>query len=285
MENQLQSIFIKSNGINIRILVIEKRKLLPVIIFIPGMGCYSDIYFPFIKDLSDRGFNIISIDLDGHGYSEGGRGNFRFNNIISTVSSVVSYAIANYSDNIGLMGTSLGGTYALYTGLSDNRIKSLFCHCAMDISKDLHVPTRYPILFKILLKLRFFAYILPDIPLSLRFIVNWSNVVDGNKILLKELYADNKMTWYYTLKSWNSFLDYNIKLSTNALSIPFKLVVGENDLLFPPSYCNLLLNSIDKSNKLVIIKNGGHFLPFNKKDELIKLAVNWFSNSLQGAKK
>jgi pimeloyl-ACP methyl ester carboxylesterase len=271
MENQHQSIFIKSNGIMIRILVIEKNKDLPVIIFIPGMGCYSDIYFPFLKDLSDKGFNIISIDLDGHGYSEGNRGCFTFDNIISTISNVISYAIANYSDNIGLMGTSLGGTYVLYTGLSDKRIKSLLCHCAMDVSKDLHVPTRYPIFIKILLKLRFFAYVLPDIPLPLRLIVNWSNVVDGNKILLKELYADKKMTWYYTLKSWNSFLDYNIKLSTSELSIPFKLVVGENDLLFPPSYLNLLLNSIDKSNKLVIVKNGGHFLPFNKKDELIKL--------------
>jgi lysophospholipase len=108
---------IQSQGKTLHLDLYEVHHGKPAIIFIPGMGCHASIYEEFLRGLAEQGFNVIGLDLPGHGRSSGRRGVFTFSEVMSAVSEVVTYATDRYSDRIGLMGSSLGGTFALYVDL------------------------------------------------------------------------------------------------------------------------------------------------------------------------
>jgi alpha-beta hydrolase superfamily lysophospholipase len=43
----------------------------PLLLFIPGIGTYSELYAELLSDLSAQGLNVVGVDLRGHGYSGG----------------------------------------------------------------------------------------------------------------------------------------------------------------------------------------------------------------------
>ena len=210
-----------------------------VILFIPGMGCYSGIYSDFLKGLAGYGFTVIGIDLPGHGRSEGPRGRFTFSNVMDALFDLVTYAGSRFNDQIGLMGTSLGGTYALYAAMHDTRIKAVLCHDAMDISSDLHIPSRFPGIARFMIRyMKFTARIFPGFPIPLRGLIDWHKVVESPE-LLKKLIHDPLMVWVYALGTWTSFLDYIPDMDFSEIRIPVKIVVGSDDRIFTPEYCGL----------------------------------------------
>lgn len=46
----------------------------PTILFLPGIGTYSELYAEMLGLLSMQGYNVVGIDPIGHGYSGGSRG-------------------------------------------------------------------------------------------------------------------------------------------------------------------------------------------------------------------
>jgi alpha-beta hydrolase superfamily lysophospholipase len=254
----------------------------PVILFIPGMGCYAGIYGEFLEQFSSRGFTVIGIDLPGHGRSGGLRGRFCFSNVIEAVSDLAAYAEARFNDRIGLMGTSLGGTYALYAALHESRIRAVLCHNAMDITTDLHVPTRFPILTRFMIScMRPAARLISWLPIPLRVLVDWSKVID-DPALMATLLRDPLMVWTYTLGSWASFLDYAPKTNLNRMETPVKIVVGMNDRLFPPEFCRSLSRRIGRNGAIFEVIPGGHALPLESLPALIHVAADWFEQKLSG---
>ena len=251
----------------------------PAIIFIPGMGCHAGIYEEFLRGVAERGFNVIGIDLPGHGRSSGRRGVFSFSSVMDAVSDVVAYAVARYGERVGLMGSSLGGTFALYAAARDTRLKAVLCHNAMDISEDLHIATRYPGLVRFLIRhLRILADIAPWLPVPLRVLVDWNHVVE-RKTLLRLLLRDKTMVWTYSLGSWNSFLEYP-QVEFSRIAMPAKLIVGSKDRLFPPEYCERLARRIGKDGAAFEMVEGGHMLPLENTAQTVAVAAEWFEENL-----
>jgi pimeloyl-ACP methyl ester carboxylesterase len=269
-----------SNGKKLHIDLYQIGKEMPVVLFIPGMGCYAGIYGDFLKRLSGCGFNVIGIDLVGHGRSEGKRGTFTFREVMLNISDCAAYARFYFNDRIGLMGSSLGGTYALYAAMFDGLLKSVLCHNAMDISTDLYIPTRFPGVTRLMLNhARFIASLFSILPIPLRILVDWLKVVD-NPSLLKKLKSDSLMVWTYSLGSWVSFLDYKPTRTLKEIQIPVKIIVGSEDRLFPPSYCRTLSGRIGTNGIPCEIIQGGHALPLESIPDLLPATVRWFENSL-----
>ncbi len=194
-----------SNNKRLHLDVYESEGTKKVILFLPGMGCYAGIYREFLSALASQGFNVVGIDLAGHGRSEGIRGEFTFDEIMQNVSDLISYAQTRFSHEIGLMGSSLGGTFALYAALNDNRLKAILCHNVMNIASDLHVPTRIPFLIKLLTgRMRHFARPFYRLPAPLRIIVDWLKVVDDQAILssLKQDGYEDMLCLLNALQRW-----------------------------------------------------------------------------------
>jgi len=275
---------VQANGKKIHMDIYETDKSHPVVLFIPGMGCYAGLYGDFLRLLAERGFNVIGMDPPGHGRSEGRRGIFTFSEVMGGISDVVSYATERYNSRIGILGSSLGGTYALYASMNDDRIKSAMCHCGMDISKDLHVPTRMPTIIRLLTRhFRDGAHLFSRMPVPLRILVNWHHVVDSSK-LLETIKRDKLMVWHYSLGSWLSFMDYNPVKGLKDLSRPLKIIVGDRDRLFTPAHCRELAKKISPKGSQLEIIPGGHFLLHEYIPETLPVVVKWFKETLVGKK-
>ncbi|QKK11517.1 MAG: alpha/beta fold hydrolase [Pseudomonadota bacterium] len=48
----------------------------PLLVFLPGISTYSALYAKMLYRLSQHGFNVVGIDLRGHGHSGGPRGEY-----------------------------------------------------------------------------------------------------------------------------------------------------------------------------------------------------------------
>jgi pimeloyl-ACP methyl ester carboxylesterase len=159
------------------------------------------------------------------------------------------------------------------------RLKAVLCHNAMDISDDLHVATRYPMVVRFLIqRLRFLGDLVPWLPVPLRILVNWNDVVEG-KSLLRSLLRDENMVWYYSLGSWNSFLKYP-RVQFSQIAVPVKLIVGTEDRLFPPEYCRRLALRIGPQGAAFETVGGGHALPLESVPQTIFIAARWFEEKL-----
>ena len=266
---------IQSQGQTLHLDLYEAGRDQSAVIFIPGMGCHAGIYERFLCGLAERGFNVIGIDLPGHGRSSGKRGVFTFSSVMDAVSDVVAYAAARYGERVGLMGSSLGGTFALYAAAREPKLNAVLCHNAMDISEDLHIATRYPRFVRFLIgRLRFLADIAPWLPVPLRILVDWNQVVE-RKSLLRSLMRDEKMVWTYSLGSWNSFLQYP-RVEFSQIAVPVKLIVGREDHLFPPEYCRGIATRIGKRGAAFEMVEGGHMLPLENTAQTVGIAAEWF---------
>ncbi|TAL35008.1 MAG: alpha/beta hydrolase [Spirochaetes bacterium] len=280
MSQQKRFETVQSNGKTLHIDVYEADTANPVIIFIPGMGCYAGIYEEFLSGLAGEGFTVIGVDLPGHGRSSGARGVFTFDEIMTAISDIVSYSIDRYHERVGLMGSSLGGTFALYAAMHEKRLKAVLCHDAMDISRDLPVPARFPRVIRFLTRLRFLADLMPRLPVPLRLLVNWSHVVES-PLMLDSIIQDKNMVWYYSLGSWNSFLAYRPSGELGRISVPLKIIVGDRDLLFTPVHCKKIAERIGMSGAPVEVLKGGHALPLEKISRTIDVSRRWFKEKLR----
>jgi pimeloyl-ACP methyl ester carboxylesterase len=271
---------IVTNGTSIHLDIYESDRSLPAVVFIPGMGCYAGIYGEFLRSLASRGFNVVGVDLPGHGRSGGGRGVFTFAEIMTCISDVVTYAAKSFKGSTGLMGSSLGGTYALYAAMQDARLKAVLCHNAMDIARDLHVPTRFKrIVGFSARRLRSVARMASRLPVPLRAIVDWKDVVESRD-LMDSLKSDGRMVWRYSLGSWMSFLDYRPQAGFRDIRAPVKIIVGEGDRLFPPDYCKALAERIGERGASFQILQGRHALPMEHVPDTVAVARAWFHEKL-----
>ena len=78
----LKHSFIDCRGTPLHLAIYETGSDAPAIIFIHGMSMHAGSYIDtlpgadFLGALSGQGFNVIGIDLQGHGRSGGPRGSF-----------------------------------------------------------------------------------------------------------------------------------------------------------------------------------------------------------------
>jgi pimeloyl-ACP methyl ester carboxylesterase len=179
------------------------------------------------------------------------------------------------------MGSSLGGTFALYAAMRDERLKAVLCHDVMDIAHDLHVPVRFPRVVRFMIRrLRWLATLMPWLPVPLRVLVDWNHVVE-RRSLLASLVADRHMVWTYPLRTWSSFLEYAPSTTFANISTPMKIIVGDRDLLFPPDHCRWIAEKIGRNGASFEVLNGGHALPLESIPQTIAVAQRWFGEHLR----
>ena len=112
--------FLPFKDIKLHVRVYESDREDTCIIFIPGItahvGFYSDMIHgaDFMAHMSGEGFNVIGLDLPGHGESGGPRVLYTIEGLVECVSALVDWIIDNYNSNIAIMGSSLGGILCPY---------------------------------------------------------------------------------------------------------------------------------------------------------------------------
>lgn len=272
--------YISSEELYIHLSVFEKNISSPVLIFIPGSGCYSLLYFNFLSALHENDFNVIGLDLPGHGKSGGKRGKFTYREVMKSISLAVDYATETYNDKIGIIGSSLGGFLSLYACGEEKRIKSAVCHNVIDLQ---NLPSTRKIFsyYPVQVTLKIISYIFPNIYIPLSFLFSWRDVFEDERHLY-ELKNDKLMVWKYALSSITSLFLFNKnKPLVEELSTKIFVLVSENDKILTEDYCKNVFDKItSKDKKFLSIPGAGHMLFIEYIPQVIEPVSQWFHATL-----
>lgn len=244
----------------------------PWVTFVHGAGGSSTIWFKQIRTFSKH-YNIILIDLRGHGNSQKGsiNSNYTFKSVSQDVIDVLDYE--NISES-HFAGISLG-TIIIRQIAEDypERVSSMIMGGAiMKLNTRSQILMRLGIVFKslipYLLLYRFFAFI----------IMPKKNHKQSRNLFVREakkLYRKEFLRWFRLTSELNPLL----KLFRSAnIDIPTIYIMGEEDYIFLPS-----IKQIAKSNKevakLEVIPNCGHVVNVEKPEVFNRIVIDFINNT------
>jgi len=246
----------------------------PVVLFIPGIGTYSEIYTEFLYRFSQFGYNIVSLDLRGHGYSGGPRGDYSVEEVIKDLGLVVDYCQQQFSGPLVMFGCSIGARLGLAFAEADSRVDALICH-------TLFLNERPPDFWHQIgwnwLSLN--ALWMPQLKTDFRQFVDINALLEHNP-MGQYVNEDSMLVWEYPLRTLNSAYSHPSRILQRSLSIPALILVGENDDVLRPDYLRGLADASAQPFTLVEIPNAGHMLPFDQIAETLNETHNWLKNNV-----
>ena len=258
----------------------DKNK--PTILFIHGTAVYGRFYADFLYSLHQKGYQIIAFDLPGHGLSDGRRGHFSMEELVKVVSEVNSYVIENYSKNVVLIGSSLGGILTLYTIAFDDRFKAGVCVNAALLDEKEYQKEHIKVhgIYKLLKPaVPFFSKIIPILGISVWVYLDAKNLVQNpeSRELIDVLLKDKLLAQKYTLKSLATQMKAAPSRPVETITTPIMILNGSNDIIFSVDYMQKLYNRLENSrNKhFEIIPNSSHMVLLENIDESIDKITEW----------
>lgn len=268
----MRSIFVEDRGTRLHLALWKRREKDPCIIFIHGMGLHSLFFAEFLSKLSEQGYNVFGLDIQGHGRSEGERGHFTMQRATENVSSVIDYILEAYHERVGVMGISLGGMISFYSVANDPRIRSAVCgglaHPKLPLRRH---STR--------LLIGMGAKLWPKKRLSLLKIVPLEKVT-SDPTLKDVMLTDELVVPEYTFETVASFMDLKPKIPFDQIRTPILVMVGEHEQILPPEYCKKVYDLLTTEKKFVVVPDAGHLLFIEHISQTLPLVVDWFTKTL-----
>jgi alpha-beta hydrolase superfamily lysophospholipase len=276
------------HGMPLHLTIYETALDAPSLIFIHGMSMHAGAYVDtipgadFLGALAEQGFNVIGLDLQGHGRSGGARGLFTYTDLIGNIARAVDYAVDHYNSSVGVTGTSMGGILSFYAALSDKRIKSVVCHCVLDLrnSSSIFYLKRHFLLQRLSGIIRPLCRFIPRLSIPTVSYLEPRHVFD-NIENVQYIIKDSLCTWSYRCSSWLSvFLEPSDKPAIEEQQTPVRILVGENDRLFTPAYTRMFYERLRCTKDLVIVPGARHLLPQEHINITVPLVSEWFLRTL-----
>ncbi|MGQ9467215.1 MAG: alpha/beta hydrolase [Anaerolineae bacterium] len=260
----------------------------PTIIFIPGMTTHAGVYaglIPganYLEALAAEGFNVIGLDLQGHGRSGGPRGLFTYRDLIGNISRAVDYARTHYNERVGVTGSSMGGILAFYAALEDRRLRTAVCHNVVDL-RDIHpilYLKRHFILIPFTEAIRPLGRHLTWFPIPVVAFLEPSHVFERRENI-RRWKADSLCVWAYRCSSWISlFLTPEDKPAVEEMAVPVRIIVGENDRILQAPYHRRFYERLRCRKDLVVVPGAGHMLPLEYLETTVPWVAEWFRETM-----
>jgi alpha-beta hydrolase superfamily lysophospholipase len=231
--------------------------------------------------LRAAGFTVLGLDLQGHGCSEGRRGDFTIEELVTNTRDVLTYALREIGPAVGLLGSSQGAIIVLYTLAADERAMSAVCHNAALLdepgSRRVNV-SRFSRLMRPLVGPA--SRLLPGLRLPIRRYLRietvWEDLALGRK-----LEADPLVVKSYTLRSFASLASARPARPIEWVSTPTLFLAAEHDRLFPTSYVRSIFDRLRCRKAMVVVPDTTHMLFVEYLEQSLPPVVEWFERTLR----
>lgn len=245
------------------------------IVFIGGLSAHALQYGGFLAELSALGWNVVAPDVRGHGRSSGPRGDFTMDGMLRDIDGAIDYALDTFGGPLGLMGSSLGGFYALCAAGALTRVQAAVSHWIM--LPDMPVTEKDRRMRPVANVL---GRIVPGMRLSTKGLARWDHV-SQDPAIRQRLYDDPLMVWKYTLRGLLSGMQYKPTPPITELRVPHLVVIGEEDQMTPLSYTREAFGKLSGDKQLVTIPGAGHMGGLVEfRDEMLAAVDGFFSQRL-----
>jgi len=235
----MKSILVASQKLFFESVQPERQQSVATLLLLHGAGGSHLTWRSQLRELSDR-FRIISVDLPGHGQSEG-TGEATVGSYARSVSELMK--VLELRDVV-LGGHSMGGAIALEIALRDpSRLAGLVL---------VGTGARLRVLPAI------FSVIREDFELAIQSMAGFtfgpaasSELIEEERHLLAKSSAD------VMLKDFTACDSFDIMERVGSIHVPTLIVCGKEDRLTPPKYSETLRENISGS-EIVLLDDCGH---------------------------
>jgi pimeloyl-ACP methyl ester carboxylesterase len=242
----------------------------PLVVFLPGIGTYSEYYAPLLDKLSRRGFDVVSMDYPGHGYSGGVRGLYTLDDIADGVSEVIEYLADSKTRPVYLFGYSIGSLLAMAVAEKDARISGVICQTLLmpEVAPDLMHSLGW----------QWIGMSSPFFPLArvpLKSILDYDALIASHPAA-DEMGADPLAVFDYPLKTLNSIFSWRSARSDSKRQLAGLLIQGEKDEVLSLEYAHRVIEQQAHALTLAVV-SGGHMQPWENPDGLVNLVSEWIA--------
>lgn len=281
IERHVRRATFKSRGRNLSLKYFERSPDAPNILWVVGTGCYALYLAELGYHMHLRGYNTFGVDFQGHGDSEGRRGDFTVAELVENCSDAASYISSGFNSRIGATGVSLGGLVTFYLGLTHGSIRSISClnsgilterRFREEVTKLRKVPPLAGLLAKLFPRM--------TVPTE-RCVDFWGLAETERERKHVETYMkDPDIVKRYTLRAALSQISTPPPNPLGELRTPTMFLVPLRDLLMSVSYVRYLCDRLPLVKKSFVEVNGGHYWVSSHPREAAKVICDWFDETL-----
>jgi alpha-beta hydrolase superfamily lysophospholipase len=251
----------------------------PLVLFLPGIATHTALYRDFLDTIARQGFNVVGVDLRGHGRSNGDRGLFTVDQVVADVSAIIDHYETRFPGPVALLGYSLGSPLALAAAEADGRVKALVCHTLMLGS---HPPDWFHYLGW--QALGWTSLTLPHWRVNLR------SLLDVDRLMFSSRHAawiaeDGLLVWDYPVKTLASVFGHRHRVHNEQLAFRSVVLTGEEDEVVRPTYTKTLLARLTHRFESEVLTGMSHMAPFVHTEALAATSARWLRRLLNGKRR
>jgi pimeloyl-ACP methyl ester carboxylesterase len=241
----------------------------PLLLFIPGIGTYSELYAELLSNLSAQGFNVVGVDLRGHGYSGGKRGLYTVSQVCSDLSQIIDHYRQSFTGSIYLYGYSIGALLGLACCERDQRIEKLVCGTLLipEIPPDMLHQVGWSWIWSS-------ALLLPGMKLPMKNFIDYDRLLAGHPAG-DEINADPLIVFDYPLSTLSSLFTHKFGSLSRTYDFRGLIIHGSEDEVLPLSYSERVRDKLRQPFELVAVDGEGHMLPWNNPTHLAHVISGW----------
>ncbi|NVK43732.1 MAG: alpha/beta fold hydrolase [Oceanospirillaceae bacterium] len=246
----------------------------PVVLFLPGLGTYVELYAELLADLCSRGFNVVGVDPRGHGFSGGDRGYYRVEELVSDLQLVLDRLQLEFDGPVAAFGYSGGAISALALAERDARIGAVVCGTLL--LSELEPDWMHGIGWH---WTRTSAWFFPRLKLPLQQFVDFEALLDGHPAgpLISK---DPRMVFEYPLGTLASLFSQRSRILSQPCDFQLAILQGERDEVLDAKYARRVVASAKQPVELILIPGEGHMLPWDNPAAMADHAGNWLRRVL-----
>jgi alpha-beta hydrolase superfamily lysophospholipase len=249
-----------SAGLRLHLDVIEVERASATLVFVHGTAVYGLVYGDLLAAVADGGCNVVSVDLRGHGRSEGRPGHYTMPELVDDARAAVEYARRRFGGPVVAAGSSQGGLVALYLAATDAPVSGVICHNAADLADpgNLRRMGKSPLLALPRLALLAAGRLWPHTEIAIRRYFDL--LVPGPSKVKDRLAADPFTIKVISLGALASLSSAPLAKPVEKITTPVLIVHGGRDTLFPLAFTEALFARLTCDKKLLLYPERDHFV-------------------------
>ena len=269
-------------NISIAYLDAGEKKNLNVLLFIHGLSSYIPAWSKLIPLLTNQ-FRCIAIDLPGYAKSSAGA---HSGSLLFYSETIYKFVRKLNLSKVKIVGHSMGGQIAIITALS---FPSLIENLILLAPAGLETFTDEE---KFWLKKSYTAEsfaLTNDEQIRLNYKINFFSMPEDTERMIQDRIGMKSWKNFYNYcqvvsNSFYSMLDYPVVSRLHLIAQPTLILFGRNDRLIPITSLHrnlttekIAVESASKipNSKLVMIDECGHFLQFEKQNEISRIIIDF----------
>jgi alpha-beta hydrolase superfamily lysophospholipase len=250
----------------------------PTVVVAHGLGDHARRQAPIALALARRGYDAIVVDRQGHGLSEGRRGDAPLEADLGLLEAVIALARSRTAGPVALLGDSLGGIMSWYLLTREPDVDAVVCHCIRHPEVDLDPAFRVkaPLM-------RVLGRIAPYARIPVRRIADYRHVsLDPLTRDYFDREVDKLFNFTVTARSATSYLGFRPQIPWEWVETPALVTIGGADRMVSPQFTRRSLEAARPPRADYLeIEGAGHQLFLDDLGLAIDPIAAWLERALQ----